>query len=198
MFLRSLTLLTIVVTIGCTEPCYETGDRPEAQGTLRNAVSDIDYANGYAFVTFDHKRDVDPIEDGCIGEARLRVMNASLECLLELEFSAREGETALKLDSAVFTANSDCPGWLDDVEAAYEWDGQGEGASLSIPIQAPDNKEEACVEAPALQPTGRITLQAPGEEDVEIDLSDVAVTGGWVSSHGQEELGCPALSDDDE
>jgi hypothetical protein len=167
---------------------YLTSGVATARGTLQTGVSPLDYEGRTAYVRLEHKTDVDPVEDGCVGKVMLEVLGP---CRLTVDFGAFTGAKELKVTAATLTADSDCPGWLDHQEATYTLAvTQANTGQLAALGQVPDNQHWACVEV-ALSPEGLIRLAAPDRPLLTLDLGELTVTG-WAYSKGRATLTCPA------
>lgn len=189
-------LLSIASSSGADpyESEYVTDDSCESvfpasvvSGVLSTPVADLPYEGQRATVQLRHKRDVDREEDGCVAAATL-FFSIEGDCRLRLVFEVVPDVSELVLVDASFHADSYCPGWSDELEAAYTYAGQGEGR-LSVTDQMPEDTHEACVEL-ELAPRGTITLSAQDREDLVVTLDGLATTGPAVSK-GDTELSCP-------
>lgn len=160
-----------------------------ASGVLNTTVHPIDYSGGEVLASLVHKRDVDPVEDGCVGKAVLTIWRPGEQCELRLEYLAWDGSSHLELHDATLWIDSACPGWLDGEEGTFL--GQSAtGAWLSLTQQAPDDTASACF-AVNLQLTGIVDLWAPGRPPLQIDLGGLVITGSAHSS-GDVNMRCPA------
>lgn len=159
-------------------------------GILATGVHDISYEGGNAYVRYKHKRDVDPVEDGCISSASIAMYTSSSACRLTLNFDTVTGQPTLRLTTAVLTIDSACPpGWLDAEEGTFHAAAVNPGR-LTVTEQVPNNTLTGCVDT-TLKPSGVIELTASGRAPLTIDLASLTIAGSDFSK-GDTAARCPA------
>lgn len=165
--------------------------RAAAAGTLSTSLHAIQYDEGRATAAMRHKRDVDPIEDGCVGHVELS-LSSNGACDLRLTFEAMANEPQLVLTSASLNIDSNCPGWRDAEEGYFELSLLGTNtATLDPVLQVDDNRRSDCVSR-SFTMNGVAELVEGDRPVLTIDLSDLTVTGA-AHSYGEEDLSCPGL-----
>lgn len=88
-------------------------------GALPNAAGTSNPYNGLSKAAVFHKRDVDPVEDGCVATVQL-TLSAGGQCELKVVAGGKKlANGALVLKSIELNANSQCPGFLDAQEGLY-------------------------------------------------------------------------------
>jgi hypothetical protein len=175
--------------------CDPTVDpAPAPAGVVATDVHDVPLDEGSARVTFSHKRDIDPVEDGCVGSVDV-ALTAAGSCTISLSF-ASSGD-ALALSRARFSADSDCPGWLDDEEGEFSADANP-AVTLTGPSELPaENVDQFCLPFElalagelSFYETDPITSAAiDGGRTLTMTLDGVSVSGA-ADSFGNEALTC--------
>lgn len=161
----------------------------EPHGELATSQVPIDYEGGSSRVSLVHKRDVDPIENGCVVEALVELSSPTGDCALTMRFGTEPGERALVLAEASLLLDSSCPGWLDPVEGSYEHVGIGRGL-LDVPPVPELGEAYACYET-TLAPTGTVRLRdADTFRWIDVELDGLVIEGG-VASTGEPDVTCP-------
>lgn len=158
------------------------GTRATVTGALRTDVADVVFDT--VSVTVHHKRDIDMIEDGCLRELTFQ-LNHGDGC--QLEIVARDEidlQGRLKIVSAEFSADSQCPMFPDDREGVY---GGIEpyrfgGVGMQFDSVAEYNVETTCIENTFwLQPVGEMH-DAGGRALVLAAGTDLAIGGTFQST----------------
>ena len=149
-------------------------------GILATGVHDISYEGGAANIRLTHKRDVDPIEDGCISAANVSLYTASGACTLNLNFAAIAGEPTMVLKFASLNIDSQCPGWLDAEEGNFKAAAVDAGR-LTVTAHAPTNIPFGCFAA-SLKPSGVVELTAAGRPPLTVDLAVLNISGTAYSN----------------
>lgn len=174
--------------------CTPYDEEPAAAGVVTTSIHDVPLDDGRAEVSFRHKRDVDPVEDGCVGRVDVSLVAAGT-CTIRLQFDT--SDTGMTLSFAKFTADSDCPGWLDDEEGLFT-SGANPSVTLVGPSELPEeNVDEFCLPFELalagdveLVETDEFTF-APldGGRTMTMTLDGVTVQGA-ARSTGNESLRC--------
>jgi len=147
-------------------------------------------------VTLHHKVDVDPGEDGCIGELEI-VLKRGTGCTLAVEAAGTlTAAGALLLEQVEFSANSQCADFPDAQEGDY-FDTGGmttAEAVLSTVEVGPDNVPDWCfLSTVTLHLEG--TLYSPGAGgELTVDKSSIVLAGNFLSL-GNSDLMCPCVPD---
>lgn len=156
-----------------------------ASGSIQLGSHVIDYSGGLVTVVATHKRDVDVVEDGCLGQLELRVAQAQGQCELKLVFSGGNGAEG-GLVEARFSADSECPGFLDAQEGLYfsasgfaPWIVQGLPDSVSAHDTASLCQGDVRLGFPS-RPF-RLYPSSSSADVLTADLQDLVLSGGLLS-----------------
>ncbi len=169
------------------------------QGTIPAASAGVNIAyNGVSAVVVRHKRDVDPVEDGCVSVLDLTLTSAG-QCALHVVAGGKKlASGALVVKSVELVANSQCPGFLDALEGVYENSGglTVAEALLSSPTVPGQNTAQACLATTiTLKFTGSLSRKTD-QALLPVQSAQIVVTGQFSSS-GDVALSCPLLCSTD-
>jgi hypothetical protein len=169
---------------------FECGSDPlSVTGTFKTSVSDIPFNTAKAWLT--HKQDVDIEEDGCIMSVGIEVGYA-LGCKLSLEASGTMQGNKLKIQTASFTADSQCPGFPDSQEGTYYVQGVLETGWIVLnPLLVPDHNAVTSCFGATLQVEITGTLVADGVAQQLKILPTLLTVTGDVVSNGSTSGKCP-------
>ncbi len=170
----------------CVAPVFTvSGSLPTPGGTL-NAY------DGLVASVVQHKRDVDPVEDGCVANVEL-TLRAAGQCELKVTAGGKKlSDGALVVKTVELNANSQCPGFLDAQEGVYENTGgltTGE-LLLTTPTAPGRNVAQSCLST-------QLTLKLAGTLNRKTDAAPLVLTAsqlvisGQFSSSGDVALRCP-------
>ena len=147
-------------------------------------------------LTVVHKQDIDPFEDRCISEIWAEFRNGS-GCYLSIRASETvESTGALEIRSVALSADSQCPGFADDMEGQYESEPNAIVGSIDPGItKVPDaNAASSCFGATMrIDLSGTLSRIEPTlAANLSVSSASLAITGD-VTSTGDSGVGCPCM-----
>ena len=172
----------------CSNPSYTvSGSLPSASATLNAYDSLVESM-------VEHKRDVDPVEDGCVANVTL-TLRAAGQCELKVVAGGKKfASGALVLKELELTANSQCPGFLDAQEGVYENSGGLTTGELALSTATAPGKNVAtsCLSTQmTLKLAGTMNRKTDGAA-LQLPSSQLSISGQF-NSLGDVMLRCPEL-----
>lgn len=171
-------------------PKASCGSTPlKVTGKFKTKVSEIDFDKAAA--TVYHKRDVDQYEDGCIYEVGLSLTRGD-GCTLYVNAGGTLIGNSLLITDFSFTADSQCPGFPDNIEGTYANYGGLKNPTITLSVvEVPDyNSPTSCF-------SSSMTINLEGfvkaygiAQELEILKSAIIVSGDFTSS-GSTSAKCP-------
>jgi hypothetical protein len=141
-----------------------------------------------------HKRDVDPVEDGCIAGFDA-TLHAAGQCELKVSVGGKKlAGGALVVKSVELTANSQCPGFLDAEEGVYENTGGLTTAEASLGSTKVPGKNiaQSCVTTTAVVKLAGVLSRKGDGRTLSIPSAQLTLSGQFTS-RGDVGLACPAV-----
>jgi hypothetical protein len=178
----------ICLEMGCS------GKELELSGVFANSIEDFTFDS--VQVALFHKKDIDPVEDGCIARIDLTFRKGT-GCTLHLEAEgALNTAGEYRLSDISFKVDSQCPGFSDALEGEYIGLANLTAASITMEHShiMVDNVESWCFPSSlTVHLAGTLYSMAAGAQ-LEIRLTNLTVTGSMLSI-GDENLNCPCEPD---
>ena len=161
-------------------------------GALPTAAGTPNHYDGMTTIGVSHKRDVDPVEDGCVANLDV-TLTAGGQCSLRVVAGGKKMPNgALVVQSVELTANSQCPGFLDTQEGVYVNSGALTlaEAAFSTPTVAGRNIVQGCLETSITIRLGGTLSRMSDNAPLQIAPSTISLSGQMLSD-GDVALHCP-------
>ncbi len=134
-------------------------------------------------VSIQHKQDIDTVEDGCINQVMVQFFHGS-GCKLEIRAdTAQVGDNGIKITSIIFSADSQCPNFLDADEGTYIEVSALDKKSLTLALmKVPDyNTDTSCHEQKIVISLSGILNRKTDNKELNISLSTLTINGKFNS-----------------
>ena len=182
--------------------------RTTASGTFLSERGELIPVSPETIVRLTHKLDVDASEDRCIVEVSLS-HQPDRGCAYDLVFTATRRSSSLLLTEMHLSADSFCPGWLDDRETgdpndvnSFKYISRPELELSLSTMEVPDSvADESCTTLQGAV-AGSVRLQQmsgsrPTSNNERFDLSSVQFSGEYLS-RGDVASTCPVTTEEDD
>jgi hypothetical protein len=153
-------------------------------------VSDI--AFNVVRPTVQHKRDIDQFEDGCFNQLDFSFGYAAGCTLRVLANNCLDAQGRLKVQSVMFTADSQCPNFPDATEGAYTGNAaavEGSWVAMSMSRIAERNVATSCTSV-QFSVTLAGTLTASGSRTLTMAAGSTLTVSGQFVSNARDAV-CP-------